>query len=50
MPGKSVTDKSDPISKAKLPIGADEYHAINERFGFWGNQVPATMPFITTAT
>lgn len=39
MPGKSITEKTDPISKAKLPISADDYYALNDRFGFWGVQL-----------
>jgi hypothetical protein len=32
MPGNTVTERTTPISKAKLPLSAEEYYEITKRF------------------
>jgi len=39
MPGNTVTERTTPISKAKLPLSAEEYYAITKRFSYWGVQM-----------
>lgn len=39
MPGNTVTERTTPISKAKLPLGAEEYYEITKRFSYWGVQM-----------
>jgi len=40
MPGNTVTERTTPISKAKLPLSAEEYYKITKRFSYWGVQMP----------
>ncbi len=38
-PGKTITERSNPMSNLKKPVDLDLYYELNKRFGFWGIQM-----------